>query len=234
MGEDSKDRHTFLQAEIGCWTIGWPANGKRGFGTLKERGRNRVPAVYHSKTEFRTHKILMPFSWNIKTQKNWRTKSYKKKKYIKGFRYHIEKIQFLVRGSINLIQTKTKTNQFQKDKPKFKSYPWSVHPPWSQPQLSPQSYTCSTLKTKTQILKRHKCRFFLSQQKKIATLTSKGTVFACQITLKTPNSQTIWRIQVRITCIKKKQTISTLGDEKSQEYPKSERSKERKEARSGR
>lgn len=34
---------TLLQAEIGWWTIGWPANGNNGFGVLKDNGRNRVP-----------------------------------------------------------------------------------------------------------------------------------------------------------------------------------------------
>lgn len=28
---------------MGWWTIGWPANGKRGFGVLNDKGRNRVP-----------------------------------------------------------------------------------------------------------------------------------------------------------------------------------------------
>lgn len=37
--------NTLLQAEIGCWTIGCPARGKRGFGTLNDNGRNRVPAI---------------------------------------------------------------------------------------------------------------------------------------------------------------------------------------------
>lgn len=38
------NENTDLQAEIGWWTIGWPARGKRGFGVLNESGRNRVPA----------------------------------------------------------------------------------------------------------------------------------------------------------------------------------------------
>ena len=35
---------TLLQAEIGWWTIGWPAKGNKGLGVLNERGRNLVPA----------------------------------------------------------------------------------------------------------------------------------------------------------------------------------------------
>ena len=34
---------TFLHAIIGWWTMGCPANGKRGFAKLSESGRNRVP-----------------------------------------------------------------------------------------------------------------------------------------------------------------------------------------------
>ena len=35
--------YTLLQAEIGWWTIGCPAKGKRGFGIFSESGRNLVP-----------------------------------------------------------------------------------------------------------------------------------------------------------------------------------------------
>lgn len=34
---------TLLQAEIGWWTIGCPANGNSGLGTLNDSGRNLVP-----------------------------------------------------------------------------------------------------------------------------------------------------------------------------------------------
>ena len=77
MDWDWKILLTLLQAEIGWWTIGWPANGKRGFGVLNERGLNLVPAKNHTKTKkgyiflFSLRKTLN--KWFIKEKKirNW-------------------------------------------------------------------------------------------------------------------------------------------------------------------
>lgn len=57
-----KKKQTLLQAEIGWWTIGCPAKGKRGFGVLKERGRNLVPA-----------KTINQKSWNPKISNEKKT-----------------------------------------------------------------------------------------------------------------------------------------------------------------
>jgi hypothetical protein len=53
--------NTFLQAEIGWWTIGCPAKGKRGFGIFNDNGLNLVPATFHIPTQL---------NWMKKNQRN--------------------------------------------------------------------------------------------------------------------------------------------------------------------
>jgi hypothetical protein len=45
---------TRRQAEMGWCTMGWPASGKSGLGTLSDSGRNRVPVAPAANSERRS------------------------------------------------------------------------------------------------------------------------------------------------------------------------------------